>query len=261
MSMRPARANRQAPKRFDGFEVDLNPKKGTRVANAPSMTPATTSTTTSAATTATAATAANVATTSMRSVRTNRQTPKRFDGFEVDLNPKKGTRVANAPNVATSALSTSSSRSTTTTASRDLLDTAALMGQASPTTVCRVSYTVYDPQTREDLGGAYFGEVEAAARAAFRRNAYVKSSIKNLRGGVKYAKFWFRVRDRTRNVVTLYHVEVEQRKLDSAKRSKKKAFKRFIEDNVDCGEDGDMTILNNIHTYKVNVKGPVEWSG
>jgi len=138
------------------------------------------------------------------------------------------------------------------------------MGQASPTTVCRASYTVYDPQTREDLGGAYFGDVEAAARAAFRRNAYVKSNVKNLANGVKYAKFWFRVRDRTRNVVTLYHVEVHQHKMANANtrrfKSQKKAFKRFIEDNAEC-EEGDVMILNNVHTYKVEVKGPVEWSG
>jgi hypothetical protein len=124
-----------------------------------------------------------------------------------------------------------------------------------------VSYTVYDPQTREDLGGAYFGDVEAAARAAFRRNAAVNSSVKNLRGGVRYAKFWFRVRDRTRNVVTLYHLEVFQRKMERSSAFQKKAFKQFIEDNVDCGEDGNMLVLNNVHTYKVNVKGPIEWSG
>ena len=193
---------------------------------------------------------------SMRPARANRQVPKKYDGFEVDLNPKKGSRAAVVVPTVTATSSSSSSRS-----SRALLDTAALMRQSSPGTACHVSYTVYNPQTREDLGGTYFGDVEAAARAAFRRNATVNSSVKNLRGGVRYAKFWFRVRDRTRNVVTLYHVEVFQQKMERSSAFQKKAFKDFIEDNVDCGEDGNMLVLNNVHTYKVNVKGPIEWSG
>ena len=128
------------------------------------------------------------------------------------------------------------------------------MNQAMPVHKCPDSYTLFNPSTGKDIGGTYFGVIESAARAAFRNSSAVKKVAAS--AGTKKAVFWLRLRDRKRNTMTLYQVQVTQNTADS---EHIKRFESFVKSSADCGR-GKLTVKKtSLHTYKVAVlKGPIK---
>ena len=265
--MRPTR-NVKAPKRFDDFIVEV-PQRKTRTAQpAAALTPSAAATTSSGKTSSKAPSKAPTESpessfdTSYLRARSRwlaeAQQERALQALQAQQAWLAQTPSRSSPRSSPRSLPRSLPRSSPRSSPR--ASPAALipeMQQAKDVDDnCPKSYTVYDPEIGKDIGGVYWGMIESAARAAFRRNETVKGMITPIANNNRQATFWFRLRNRKRNTVILYQVQVIQ---GEAQEKQVDNFERFMEQHVDCGENGEVRIGENIHTYMVTVlQGPIE---